>query len=140
MNLIETSILREGHGGPIQVRLPSQGEDLRQDPDGRRPASRQRMNAEATTSHRAEPLAARAAGGAQVSARASRLRAWATAFVARLRMRHAARAEARAIRMTAYELDKFSDHSLRDIGFIRGSIESALREHSSSQGQAASRR
>ncbi len=103
MNLIETSILREDHGGPIQVRLPSQGEDLRQDPDGRRPASRRRMNAEATTSHRAEPLAVRAAGGAQVSARAS-------------------------------------DHSLRDIGFIRGSIESALREHSSSQGQAASRR
>lgn len=72
-------------------------------------------------------------------ARDGGLRAWAKAFVVDLRMRLAQRAEARAIRMTAHELDELSDDRLRDIGLIRGSIESALREHAS-QGRGIVRR
>ncbi len=54
----------------------------------------------------------------------------AVAMLDRMALKIKARREAREIRSTARMLSTLSDHTLRDIGLIRGSIESRLREHS----------
>lgn len=139
MNYIETPVLREGHGGPIHPSLPSHGAVVRHDPRGGPAAAVRPVIVRPSANVQAERFAAQPDVASPLPARDGGLRARAKAFVAGFRMRLEQRAEARAIRMTAHELAKLSDHSLRDIGFIRGSIESALRENGS-QGRGVVRR
>ncbi|MCB2127058.1 MAG: DUF1127 domain-containing protein [Rhodobacteraceae bacterium] len=48
-------------------------------------------------------------------------------LLARLRARHLARREARLLARTVRELATLGDHTLKDIGLVRGSIEATVR-------------